>query len=355
MRNLISGLVVLSIIVGSMLLAEQAHAKYSLCNKTSYAVRASIGFVDGDRLTTRGWRDLHPGQCKVVLTEEVKPGRYFVYAEAIDGHKGARRTWSGKTQLCVENSGFFNLRNQEVCRDQPQSQRGFMDVKIDDEANGVWTTDFVESRNYTIYSAEVAGVQRLLNDVGLPIKNIDGTMGRETRRAIAAYRKNRGLTDGNTINDALLTSLIDEANSIDAKLGFFYCKKAGEEVWSAIAVPSKDETYISQGWWRLDPGQCVKVIKGKLAHDHYYVYGVIGNGSETSPERVLSGGDKPFCINDVLFNTSNNVSCADQDLQTGSFKRVEIGGSPAATYDFLPDAFSLLSSGQASSALEPVE
>lgn len=344
MRNLISGLVVLSILLLSMVFSEAAHAKYSLCNKTSYAVRAAIGFVDEDRLTTRGWRDLHPGQCKVVLTDEVRPGRYFVYAEAIDGHKGARRTWSGDTLLCVENSGFFNLRNQEVCREQPQSQRGFMDVQVVDDSKGIWTTDFVEAQNYTIYSAEVAGVQRLLNDVGMPIKNIDGTMGSETRRAIAAYRKNRGLADGNSIDDTLLTSLIDEANSIDAKLGFFYCNKAGDEVWSAIAIPQSNETYTSQGWWRLEPGQCVKVIKGKLSHDHYYVYGVIGNGSEGSPERSLDGGDKEFCINDVLFNASNSVPCSDQDLLVGEFKRVEIGGSPAATYDFLPDAFQSLAS-----------
>ena len=304
-------------------------------------MRAAIGYVDDDRLATRGWWDLHPGQCKIVLTDEINAGRYFVYSEAIDGHKGARRTWSGETDLCVQNSGYFNLRNQEVCRDQPQAQRGFMDVSVTDDADGTWTTDFVEKNTYTIYSAEVAGVQRLLLDVGFPIKSVDGTMGRETRRAIASYRKDRGLTDGNSIDDALLTSLINEANVNDAKLGFFYCNKAGAEVWSAIAIPEKDDEYVSRGWWRLDPGQCVKVIKGSLTHDHYYVYGVKGDGGADVPEEILAGGDRAFCINDVLFNVSNTVACTDQDLAQGLFKRVEIGASEAATYDFLPDAFAI--------------
>ncbi len=339
MKQLISSLCVVGVLFASLVFAQPAHAKYSFCNKTSYALRASIGYVDGDSLATRGWWPLHPGQCKVVLTEKINPGRYFVYAEAVNGHKGDKRTWSGETALCVANSGFFNQRSQEVCRGEPQNQRGFFDVEVTSEAKGIWTTDFVEANNYTIYSAEVAGVQRLLSDVGFPVKHVDGTMGRETRRAIAAYRKNRGLSDGNSIDDDLLTNLIDEANKRDTKLGFFYCNKASEEVWSAIAYPGADKSYISQGWWRLNPGQCVKVLKGKLAHDHYYVYGELGNGENLDQNRVLGGGEKEFCTNDIIFNVKNDVPCTAQDLNLAKFKRVEIASSPAATYEFHQDAF----------------
>ena len=55
--------------------ATGASAKYSLCNKSSYALSAAIGYVDGDRLATRGWWRLRPGQCKVALTEQTSPGR----------------------------------------------------------------------------------------------------------------------------------------------------------------------------------------------------------------------------------------------------------------------------------------
>ena len=160
--------------------ATGADAKYSLCNKTSYVLSAAVGYVDGDRLATRGWWRLRPGQCKVVLTEQTNPGRYFVYAEAIPGHIGDLRTWSGDTALCVENSGFFNLRNQEVCRDDPLRQRKFFDVDVTEKAGGNWQTDFAEADNYTVYSAEVAGVQRLLSDIGKFKGRIDGAMGRET-------------------------------------------------------------------------------------------------------------------------------------------------------------------------------
>jgi uncharacterized membrane protein len=316
--------------------ATGANAKYSFCNKTSYALSAAVGYVDGDRLATRGWWRLRPGQCKVVLTEQTNPGQYFVYAEAIPGHKGELRTWSGDTGLCVENFGFFNLRNQDVCRDDPLRKRKFFDVDVTEDANGNWQTDFAEASNYTVYSAEVAGVQRLLSDTGAKIQRIDGAMGRETQRALAVFRKQRGLTESRSIDDELIDALIEEANAAEAKLGFFYCNKTDSPVWSAIAEPEDEDSYRSRGWWRLEPGDCAKIIKGELQHDHYYVYGAIEEGLN---ERQINNGDKAFCVNAVMFNAKNDLSCVDQDLDETTFRRIEIGGSPSATFEFLPEMF----------------
>jgi len=316
--------------------ATGANAKYSFCNKSSYALSAAIGYVDGDRLATRGWWRLRPGQCKVVLTEQANPGLYFVYAEAIPGHKGPLRTWSGDTALCVENSGFFNIRNQDVCRDAPKSQRKFFDVEVTEAAAGNWQTDFTEASSYTVYSAEVAGIQRLLNDIGKDAGRIDGAMGRATQRVLANYRKEKGLTGGANIDDELIDALIDDANAREAKRGFFYCNKTDAPVWSAIAEPGEDDDYTSKGWWKIEPGDCAKIIKGELAHDHYYVYGAIDEGMS---ERRIAGGDKSFCVNAVMFNVDNKLSCADRDLDEALFLRVEIGGSPSATFDFLPTMF----------------
>lgn len=332
MRLLLS--LVAAILVSAV--ATGAEAKYSLCNKTSYALSASIGYVDGDRLATRGWWRLRPGQCKVVLTEQTNPGRYFVYAEAIPGHRGPTRTWSGDTPLCVENSGFFNLRNQEICRDDPSKQRSFFDVEVTPAAGGNWQTDFAEATNFTVYSAEVAGVQRLLQDVGKDIKSIDGTLGRDTQRILAAYRKEKSLAEGATIDDELIDALIDDANAREAKLGLFFCNKAEAAVWSAIAEPEKEGVYTARGWWRLEPGDCAKVVKGELKQNHFYVYGVIEEGRS---ERRLAGGDKKFCVNAVKFEVSSELTCADQELDEAVFKRVDIGSATSATFDFTPTMF----------------
>lgn len=319
-----------------LLAAPSAQAKYSLCNKASYTLSAAIGYVDGDRLATRGWWRLRPGQCKVVLTEQTNPGRYFVYAETIPGHRGDKRAWSGETALCVEESGFFNLRNQDVCRDDPSRQRAFFDVEVTPAAAGNWQTDFAEAANYTVYSAEVAGVQRLLQDVGKAVPQIDGSLGRDTQRLLAAYRKEKGLTEGSSIDDELIDALIEDANAREAKLGLFYCNRTDTALWTAIASPMGEGAYAAKGWWKLEPGVCAKIIKGQLAADHYYVYGVVEDGRN---ERRLAGGDRAFCVNAVKFDVENTLTCADQDLDEATFRRFDIGSAASATFDFMPDMF----------------
>lgn len=318
------------------LAASGAQAKYSLCNKSSYTLSAAIGYVDGDRLATRGWWRLRPGQCKVVLTEQTNPGRYFVYAETIPGHRGDKRAWSGETRLCVEESGFFNLRNQEICRDDPSRQRAFFDVEVTPAAGGNWQTDFAEASNYTVYSAEVAGVQRLLEDIGMNVGPIDGSLGRATQRVIRAYRKKKNLPDGAGIDDELIDALIEDANAREAKLGLFYCNRTNSLLWTAIATPSGDDAYSSKGWWKLEPGSCAKIIKGELSAEHYYVYGVIEDGRN---ERRLAGGERDFCINAVKFDVENQSNCEAQELDAASFRRFDIGSAASATFDFMPDMF----------------
>lgn len=320
------------------LFAQEADAKYSLCNKTSYALSAAIGYVDGDRLATRGWYRLRPGQCKVVLTEQTNPGRYFVFGQAEPGHKGAQRTWSGDTPLCVEPEGFFNLRNQEVCRDDPSRQRGFFDVEVTPAAGGNWQTDFAEAANFTVFSAQVAGVQRLLQDLGRGAVNIDGAPSRETQRLIAGYRKDKGLADSSEIDDELLDALIEDANARDSKLGLFYCNKATKPVWTAVGIPGagSEGAYASRGWWKLEPTQCARILKGEFGKDHVYVFGLFEEGRE---ERRLVGGDKAFCVNAVKFDIDMARSCADQEMDEAMFRRVDIGSATAATFDFTDDMF----------------
>lgn len=336
--------VVLAVLAFS-LFGGVAHAEYSLCNKTSYALNASIGYVDGDRLTTRGWWRLRSGQCKIVLTENTNPGLYFVYAESIPGHRGPMRSWSGDTPLCVENGGFFSLRNQEVCRDDPARQRSFFNVNVTQAANGKWQTDFAEATVYSVYTAEIAGIQRLLQDIGKPIRGVDGSNDRETQRLIAQYKQERNLRE-NATPEELIDALVEDANKREEKLGLVFCNKAEAPVWSALAQPDANQTYTSRGWWKLEPGECAKVVKGAVPSDHVYAYGVIEEGAA---ERRLLGGDKSFCVNAVKFSIVNDASCADQEVDDASYKRFAIiAGS--ATIDFTADMFAPSASAAATPA-----
>ena len=318
-----------------------ASAEFSMCNKSSYAVSAALGYVEDARLVTRGWWRLRGGECKRVLTRAVTPGRYFVYAEAIPGHVGELKTWSGDTTLCVQNDSLFTLRDQDVCSEDPRRQRDFAAVEIGPDTDGTYTAEFVDENNFTVFSAEVAGVQRLLGDVGMEIGGIDGSLGQATRAALRRYRRQKGLGDSGVVDDALIDALIADANGREAQLGFFFCNATLLPVWAAFAANERDdvpegEGYTSAGWWRLDSQECAKVRKGALTDDAYYVYGVMEAEGQSLP---MSGGDTAFCVASVQFEADSGEACEEAGYETAPFRRVETGGEDAWTFRFTPEQF----------------
>lgn len=326
----------LLVLGGMTLFLGTARAEYSFCNKSSYAISAAIGYLDQSRLITRGWWRLRAGECKVVMTDAVQPGRYYVYAEAIPGHVGPLKSWSGDRPLCVENESLFTLFDQEVCALDPRRQREFFSVDVPDSTNGSWRTEFVEPNNYTVYQAEVAGVQRLLRDIGRDVGAIDGSVGRSTQLVVRDYRRSKGLGDSGVIDNALIDALIKDANERDAKRGFFFCNATQLPVWAAFAEPDEEEGYRATGWWRLAGSECVKVRRGTLQSNHYFIYGVLEADGRDAP---MVGGTQNFCIADVQFDSTGAVDCEQEGYKNALFRRVEIGGEKSYTYKFTPEQF----------------
>ncbi len=314
----------------------QARAEYSFCNKSSYAITASIGYVEEGRMITRGWWPLRAGECKVVITDNIQPGRYFVYAEAIPGHRGPLRVWSGDTPLCVENENLFTLRDQDICREDPRRQRDFFTVEVTKDNEGTWKTEFLDERNFDVYKAEVAGVQRLLKDVGMTVKNIDGNLGRATQLALRAYRSSKSLGDSALYDDALIDTLIQDANDRDNKIGFFFCNATEFPIWGALGAADEDHSYASSGWWKMEGSECAKVVRGDLTSKRYYVYAVMDLGDKDVP---LVGGEKTFCVSNVQFDAQADLKCKEEGYDEVQFRRVDIGSKKTFTYQFSPDQF----------------
>lgn len=323
---------------GAWGLAGTASAQYTFCNKSSYALFAAIGYSEGQTLVTRGWWSLRAGECKRVLSDPVTPGRYFVYAEAIHGHKGEIRTWSGRTPLCVQEDSLFTLRDQDVCIDDPRRQRQFLPVDVAEGAGGTKTTEFTDEANYSIFAAEVAGVQRLLRDIDAFSGQVDGQIGQATRDALRRYQRSKGMGNAGSINDDVIDALIEDANKAETQRGFFICNKTMLPVWSAFAQPTgEDDNYRSTGWWRLESEECAKVRRGGLtANTSFYVYGVMEAENRSVP---LAGGNTNFCIADVQFDANGDVACEESGYDTASFRRVDVSDEKVWTFNFTPELF----------------
>ncbi|MEL7030479.1 MAG: DUF1036 domain-containing protein, partial [Pseudomonadota bacterium] len=292
-------------------------------------MQAAIGYPDNGDTVTRGWWRLRPGQCQVILADAIEAGRYFVYGEAIEGHRGDQRVWSGDIPLCASEERFFTEKDHDTCEDA-SLRRFFRAVDVAADADGDWRTEFTEAANYSSFRAEIAGVQRLLNDLGYDIGELDGYAGRRTRIAISAFKNEKGVGGAGLISDELIDALIDAANARERDFGFFFCNDTENPIWSALGAP-KGERYASRGWWRLNPGACSKVLKGELGTDKYYVYATLEREAD---EMALSGGAKEMCVNTVLFDIEDNVACEDHGYDIAPFKEVPTGDAKSWTHHF---------------------
>lgn len=82
------------------------------------------------------------------------------------------------------------------------------------------------------------------------------------------------------------------------------CNYSTENNISVAIAYAEGNTWVSEGWWNIDQGQCKTVIGGTLKNVYYYYYAYGSHGGEWS-------GNYSFCtINNefTLYNAGNACS-----------------------------------------------
>jgi uncharacterized membrane protein len=105
------------------LTAAPAFAAFTICNKSSQAVRAAIARFDGTNWTSEGWWAIQAQTCAPVLTGPLQGRYYYLYAS-----DGAAGTWEGKTFFCVAPDKRFRAVGRGNCAKRGFDRRGFFEV-----------------------------------------------------------------------------------------------------------------------------------------------------------------------------------------------------------------------------------
>lgn len=124
----------------------------------------------------------------------------------------------------------------------------------------------------------------------------------------------------------LLTSLL-LANPALAELTF--CNDTDQSADVAIGY-SKDDTWISEGWWPVAPDKCTVVIGGDLERRYYYWRATTANGPFFVPERIL------FCVTNKAFTIEGDGDCAGRGFEEAEFVQVDVGEARDFTVRLTP-------------------
>lgn len=315
--------------------AQPAQAAFTFCNRTSYVLATAIATEAGPRTESRGWFVLQPGQCQPVLKEPLTGRIYYTFAYTLPVHSGGIKYFAGNRLLCSgQGLASFTIVGHEDCERRGFVARKFATIRVSDTTD--WTTTFTEPTDYSLKEARVAGIQRLLSDIGLNAGDIDGYLGAKTRRALVKFKQERGITPDLTLPNALYDTLVTAARRAHEDVGYSFCNDTGDVVWAAIGYES-DGDIVSTGWFRIDSRRCTKVIKGRLNERAYYSFAETEQGIG---RHFTWGGDRSLCTMDNRFTIREHKDCERRGYVTTGFARVDVGTEPGYVQRLTPESAS---------------
>jgi peptidoglycan hydrolase-like protein with peptidoglycan-binding domain len=209
-----------------------------------------------------------------------------------------------------------------------------------DSAAGKATSTSVSS---AISSSTISQIQVYLTVLGYKPGPDDGIMGTRTRSAIEQFQRDKKLSVTGQPSSYLLAVLRNKAVPVKQtaqSLGFKLCNKTDLVLYTAIAydIPGK-KTWHSEGWWRLNPGQCKTPLQGKLTSKHYYTHA----GSEPTTGESLHWTDeynfctvsKKFSITATKEAITSPKRCKKMGYKSSGFNLVDVGSRSSYAETFV--------------------
>ena len=310
-------------------LTAKHESDYRFCNITSYELQLAVGIRQSSGFwATRGWWPLPAGECRAVIKGKLSQSSYYTFARSSFAHAGPTHTWGGSQTLCTGKLQFEATSDgSETCGPGLESQ-GF--AKVETSGKPSWTTTLAESPGFkTLEQARIAGLQRLLADLGRYQGDIDGVQNAKFAEALAGARTALNIPP---TDDAatLYNKLHAEAMKASALLGLTFCNRTPEAVWAALARETSAKK-VSLGWWHLQPGQCEKVIRDRLSERFVYAFAEHAPG-ETN-DKPWSGEFK-FCTRPQSFEIEGAEDCQGRGFKTTGFLQIDTGGQQGVTFEF---------------------
>jgi uncharacterized membrane protein len=313
-------------------IAIPARAQLNLCNRTSYRVDAAIGLQVADAISTRGWFQIDPGQCRRVLEESGTRDLVYVHAHTPPVYGATPLQQNGQTELCVGENNFA-IADARTCSAGKLVR--FSAAKPSDSDKGEPTTYLAEDADYDDAQARLAGIQRLLTIAGYDARPIDGIAGTKTDAAIAQFIKDRKMPPAAVQNVDFFDRLMEAAEHPEDH-GFAWCNETTHTVMAAFGIVEMG-AITTRGWYRIESGKCLRPdIRGDPHRLYSYAEAVDDKGRplERNGEAVKWGGNITLCVRDTRFEISNQNDCAARNLESAGFAAIDIAGKPAATVRF---------------------
>jgi len=299
--------------------AAPAGAAMKVCNRTSYVLYTATASDAHTVINSQGWSLIAPGDCRVVLPGDLTAPAYYIYARSSQAHSGPARAWGGSRDVCVKETNFAtqNPFTAHDCLTDDFYQLPFAAVDTHHLRN--WTMTFSESADLaTMPQAQLAGLKRILRDLGYRIAAIDGRPDKAADAAIADFRKRLRLAPTASVDD-LFDALETEAMKTATPAGYAVCNDTAKAVAAALGQ-KQGATWVAHGWWKIGAGSCATLVADLGGIDSLYLF-----VQKIGGPPLVTGKDK-FCVTDIQFDIQNRGNCTKRGLNEVGFLETKVRG-----------------------------
>jgi uncharacterized membrane protein len=88
-----------------------------------------------------------------------------------------------------------------------------------------------------------------------------------------------------------------------------------------------NQTWVSEGWWRIQPGQCARVYGKPLSQRFYFYFAhALGSSVKDAPPTQW-GGKFVLCTDNKAFRIIGDSDCVARNFKATGFQELDVGGS----------------------------
>jgi uncharacterized membrane protein len=114
--------------------------------------------------------------------------------------------------------------------------------------------------------------------------------------------------------------------ALPAKAAMVFCNRTSSVIEAAVGYRETLD-WISEGWWRIEPGQCARVFGKPLTQRFYFYYAASLTPSSRDKPPLVWGGKYEFCTDTKAFRIEGDDNCETRNYHTQGFHEVDIGSN----------------------------
>ncbi len=103
---------------------------------------------------------------------------------------------------------------------------------------------------------------------------------------------------------------------LPAHASIMFCNRTPTPLEAAIGYQDKGKKWISEGWWRIEPGLCARVYSKPLDDKNNYFYYAHSIVAAKDAQPFVWDGDYRFCAAIKAFRTESADDCEKKGFLT---------------------------------------